>query len=121
MVSEVVELSRRLIGENIELAVETDPASGQVLADLAQLHQMLMNLVINARDAMPGGGSLSIQTRAVNLAPDRAAQLAVAPGDYVRLTVADAGVGMDEHVRQHLFEPFFTTKPAGKGTGLGLS
>jgi PAS domain S-box-containing protein len=120
-VSEVVELSRRLLGENIALVVKTDPAAGQVLADFAQLHQLLMNLVINARDAMPGGGSLSIQTCAVDLSPERAAQLDVAPGDYLRLTVADTGSGMDEHVRQHLFEPFFTTKPAGKGTGLGLS
>jgi PAS domain S-box-containing protein len=120
-VSEVVELSRRVIGENIELIVETDPDSGQVLADLAQLHQMLMNLVINARDAMPGGGTLSIRTRAVNLAPEGAAQLDLVPGDYVRLTVADSGSGMAEHVRQHVFDPFFTTKPAGQGTGLGLS
>ena len=110
-----------MIGENIELAVDADPASGQVLADLAQLHQMLMNLIINARDAMPGGGSLTIQVREVSLTPERAAQLDVSPGSYVRLTVADTGGGMDEHVRQHLFEPFFTTKPAGKGTGLGLS
>ena len=121
VVSEVVELSRRLIGENIELAVVADPASGQVFADRAQLHQMLMNLVINARDAMPGGGSLCVQVSGVSLTPERAAQLEVSPGSYVRLTVADTGGGMDEHVRQHLFEPFFTTKPAGRGTGLGLS
>jgi CheY-like chemotaxis protein len=101
--------------------VDTDPVAGQVLADLAQLHQMLMNLVINARDAMPAGGLLSIQTRAVNLTAERAAQLDIAPGEYIRLAVADAGSGMDEHVRQHLFEPFFTTKPVGSGTGLGLS
>jgi len=121
VVSEVVELSRRLIGENIDLTVETDPAAGQVMADPAQLNQMLMNLVINARDAMPGGGPLTIRTHAARLTAERAGELTVEPGEYVRLTVADAGGGMDEHVRQHLFEPFFTTKPAGKGTGLGLS
>ncbi len=120
-VNEVVGLSRRLIGENIELSVDTDPASGQVHADMAQLHQMLMNLIVNARDAMPGGGSVHIRTRAASLTPERAAQLDLVPGDYVLLTVADTGTGMDEHVRQHLFDPFFTTKPAGKGTGLGLS
>jgi PAS domain S-box-containing protein len=121
LVAEVVELSRRLIGENIELVVEPDPGAGQVLADSGQLHQMLMNLVINARDAMSEGGRLIIRTRAVDLGPERAAQLDIAPGDSIRITVSDTGYGMDEHVRAHLFEPFFTTKPAGKGTGLGLS
>jgi CheY-like chemotaxis protein len=82
---------------------------------------MLMNLVINARDAMSDGGRLSIQTRAVDLPPERAAQLDVAPGECIRITVSDTGCGMDEHVRAHAFEPFFTTKPVGKGTGLGLS
>ena len=101
--------------------MDTDPVAGQVLADVAQLHQMLMNLVINARDAMPGGGSLSIQTRAVNLTPERAAQLDIAPGEYASAHCRDTGSGMDEHVREHLFEPFFTTKPVGNGTGLGLS
>jgi PAS domain S-box-containing protein len=121
VVAEVVELSRRGIGGNIELVVETGQGLGHVLSNSAQLHQMLMNLVNNACDAMDQGGRLSIRTSAVVLEGDCAAELAVASGNYVRIVVSDTGCGMDETVRARLFEPFFTTKPPGKGTGLGLS
>jgi len=121
VVAEVLKLSRRLIGENITLIEILGDSAGQVLADAAQIHQMLMNLVINARDAMAGGGRLTITSASTQIDPDLAGQLDVTPGEYVLLTVTDTGIGMEEHVLHHLFEPFFTTKPAGKGTGLGLS
>ena len=121
LVAEVVQLTRRLLGEHIELVEQLGPDAGQVLADSAQLHQMFMNLMINARDAMPAGGRLVLCTSAATLVADHAARFGVQPGEYARLAVSDNGVGMDEHVRAHVFEPFFTTKPAGQGTGLGLS
>lgn len=112
---------RRLIGEQIELTTEIDPGTGWIHADLGQLEQVILNLVVNARDAMPGGGRLSLATRCVELAKKSEPGLGLAPGPYVRITVSDTGTGMDEHVRAHLFEPFFTTKSRDKGTGLGLS
>jgi two-component system, cell cycle sensor histidine kinase and response regulator CckA len=121
IVIEVVRLSRRLIGENIRIVEELCPAEDTVLADPAQIHQMLMNLVINARDAMREGGRLKIATAIAEIGPELAAHLDLPCGTYVVLTVADSGAGMDEFVRSHLFEPFFTTKEVGKGTGLGLS
>jgi nitrogen-specific signal transduction histidine kinase len=121
VVAEVLQLSRRLIGENISLIEILGHPAEQVLADEAQIHQILMNLVINARDAMAGGGRLTVTTSGAQVAGDFARQLDVAPGDYVLLTVTDTGIGMEEDVLGHLFEPFFTTKPPGKGTGLGLS
>ena len=119
--SEVVRLSRRVIGENIHITEDLCPAGDNIVADPAQIHQMLMNLVINARDAMPDGGRLTIATAVSDIGADSAAHLDVPHGTYVVLTVADSGAGMDEFVRAHLFEPFFTTKEKGKGTGLGLS
>jgi PAS domain S-box-containing protein len=121
IVAEVLQLSRRLIGENIEVAEDLCPDCDTVLADAAQIHQMLMNLVINARDAMPEGGRLGIATSAAEIAEEAAAKLEIPAGSYVELEVRDSGIGMDESVRGHLFEPFFTTKPTGKGTGLGLA
>ena len=121
IISEVVQLSRRLIGENIRVIEELSAPACTVMADAAQIHQMLMNLVINARDAMPQGGRLRIATGATELDAEAAAALDVACGPFVTLTVSDSGVGMDDFVRAHLFEPFFTTKDVGKGTGLGLS
>jgi two-component system, cell cycle sensor histidine kinase and response regulator CckA len=121
VVAEVLQLSRRLIGENIALIEILRDTAGQVLADPAQIHQMLMNLVINARDAMADGGRMTVTTGGTSLEPEHARQLDIPPGEYVLLTVTDTGTGMEEGVLQHLFEPFFTTKPAGKGTGLGLS
>jgi PAS domain S-box-containing protein len=120
-VAEVVELTSRLIGENIVLTQTLDSMAERVLADSAQINQMLMNLVINARDAMAGGGELNIATSRQHIGAELTARLGVPAGDYIVLTVADTGVGMDDHVRAHLFEPFFTTKPVGEGTGLGLA
>jgi signal transduction histidine kinase/CheY-like chemotaxis protein len=112
---------RRLIGEDIELRLELRSDLGRILADAGQIEQVIMNLAVNARDAMPTGGRLSIRTdnRAVAQRPEPTAQLA--PGDYVLLAVSDTGTGIDEQTRSHIFEPFFTTKGKGKGTGLGLA
>jgi PAS domain S-box-containing protein len=111
---------RRLISEQIELRIE--PGSGAVRADRGQLEQVVMNLAINARDAMPDGGTLSISTHQVRLQGDESwLVLPATPGDYVSLRVRDTGHGMDHETVQKIFEPFFTTKPPGQGTGLGLA
>jgi PAS domain S-box-containing protein len=118
----VEKMMSRLVGETVELSVQNAVASGRVFADPGQLKQVLTNLIVNARDAMPNGGRIEIETANVDVATgDRAAANGVAPGGYVRLTVTDTGTGMDASLRAHAFEPFFTTKEAGKGTGLGLS
>ena len=113
---------RRLIGEDIQLVIRPDPHHGHVKADPGQLEQVLMNLVVNARDAMPNGGLLAIETSQTELARTPMHHLHPLPlGHYVKLTVTDTGCGMDADVLAHLFEPFFTTKEERKGTGLGLS
>ncbi len=121
-VTNLVSLLRRLIGENIKLVTMLDPTNGRLCADQAQLEQVLVNLVVNARDAMPNGGTLTIETAQVELVRSPVYYLApLAPGPYVRLAVTDTGCGMDRKTQSHIFEPFFTTKGEGKGSGLGLS
>jgi len=119
---EMEKMLRRLVGEDVELRFDLAPGLGVVTADPGQVEQVVMNLAVNSRDAMPGGGRLTIATANVELGPaDLAGQPALRPGPYVQLVVSDTGSGMDEATRAHLFEPFFTTKAAGKGSGLGLS
>ena len=117
VILDVQKMIGRLIGEDIDLMVRLE-AAGKVLADPNQINQILMNLAVNARDAMPRGGKLSIETRDFRAADSRPE---LAGGSYVELEVGDTGSGMDEYTRSHLFEPFFTTKDKAKGTGLGLS
>jgi two-component system, cell cycle sensor histidine kinase and response regulator CckA len=122
-VTDMEKLLRRLIGEDIELTTAIDPQLGKVKADQGQLEQVIMNLAVNARDAMPQGGKVTIQLENTVLDQDyvRRYPYPVQPGPYVLLMVTDTGVGMDAETKARAFEPFFTTKEKGKGTGLGLS
>jgi two-component system cell cycle sensor histidine kinase/response regulator CckA len=121
-VSTVSKLLERLVAENIELVSVLDPALGAVEADPGQIEQVIMNLAINAGDAMPAGGRLTIETANVDLDESHTSHyLDIEPGPYVLLAVTDTGLGMDPETAQRVFEPFFTTKDVGKGTGLGLS
>ncbi len=121
VVTGVEPMLRRLIGEDIELAVAPRDGLGRVKADPGQIEQVIVNLVVNSRDAMPQGGRLSIETGDVELDEADASRQSVPAGPYVTLAVQDTGAGMDEETRSRVFEPFFTTKGPGKGTGLGLA
>jgi signal transduction histidine kinase/CheY-like chemotaxis protein len=123
VVHETAALLRRLLGEDIRVEVTVDPSTPPILADPAQLEEVLLNLAVNARDAMPDGGRLSIRTRAVAvpLEPDAEGWPPLPAGRYLELEVADTGVGVPADLLPQLFEPFFTTKPPERGTGLGLA
>lgn len=116
------QLLRRLLGEDIEIRMVLAPDLHLIRADALQLEQIILNLAVNARDAMPRGGKLTLETTNVTLSQEYASQhVAVNPGPHIRLTVTDNGSGMADEVKQHIFEPFFTTKELGKGSGLGLA
>ena len=122
VVEDMTKMLPRLLGEDIELQTALKPAIGAVKADQGQIEQAIMNLAVNARDAMPGGGKILISTGQVHLDSDLDLKHhTMAPGDYVLLSVADTGTGMDKQTQAHIFEPFFTTKERGRGTGLGLA
>jgi CheY-like chemotaxis protein len=122
VVAELAPLLRRTIGEHIELVAEPGTALWPVMIDSGQVSQVLTNLAVNSRDAMPKGGKLTIDVENVDVdAAYVAAHMTLKPGRYVRLRVSDTGAGMDKQTLEHAFEPFFTTKPRGQGTGLGLA
>jgi len=122
IIAEMQKMLPRIIGEDIEMRTSFDPALGNVRADQGQIEQVIMNLAVNARDAMPKGGALIFETANVEV-PEAftSSHSGMIPGRYVSLTVSDTGVGMDANILSHMFEPFFTTKGPGRGTGLGLA
>jgi CheY-like chemotaxis protein len=120
LIAGVEKLLRRLLGEGIELVARLAPDLSQVKADPGQIEQALVNMAVNARDAMPGGGTLTIATQNITLGQE-AAHEGLAAGPYVTVTISDTGSGMSAETRQRVFEPFFTTKAPGRGTGLGLA
>jgi signal transduction histidine kinase len=121
VLTELTPMVRRLVGEDVQLGVVREDGDDTILIDPGQLQQLALNLSANARDAMPRGGRLTFTVGQVPLDGSAAAALELPPGAYVRLQVADTGVGMDEETRRHAFEPFYTTKPFGSGSGLGLA
>lgn len=122
IVTQLSKMMHRLLGEDIDLSLALTPELGRIKADPGQIEQVLVNLAVNSRDAMPDGGKLTIETWEQEVDQDQAhAEQPIPPGRYVMMGITDNGAGMDEETRRRLFEPFFTTKEAGKGTGLGLS
>jgi CheY-like chemotaxis protein len=122
LILQMEKMLRRLIGEDLELITIPAASRDAVEADAGRLEQVIMNLVVNARDAMPDGGKLTLETGTVQLSESYSArQLGIQPGQHVTISISDTGIGMDEDTQRHLFEPFFTTKNPGRGTGLGLA
>jgi two-component system, cell cycle sensor histidine kinase and response regulator CckA len=122
IVSGMRALLERVLGEDVDLIMDLDPSLGHVTADPGQIEQVIVNMAVNARDAMPEGGQLTLETRHVDVDPAAAQQgVGLTPGPYEVLSINDSGVGMDAATIARVFEPFFTTKPVGKGTGLGLA
>jgi two-component system cell cycle sensor histidine kinase/response regulator CckA len=121
VIANVETMLRRLMAKEIEFCIETEPSATQIQADPGQIEQVIMNLVVNARDAMPAGGKLFIKTAKIFLDAAKQKKFSTDKNDFVLLTIADTGTGMSDEVKARLFEPFFTTKPLGKGTGLGLA
>ncbi|MHB0877424.1 MAG: PAS domain S-box protein, partial [Anaerolineae bacterium] len=121
LVADLRKMLARLIGEDIELVTPAGADRTAIRGDRGQIEQVIVNLVVNARDAMPRGGKLTVSSGRVSLNPEAARRRGVPPGDYATLVVRDTGTGMTEQVKMHLFEPFFTTKDVGRGTGLGLA
>jgi len=121
IISKITPILQRILGEDVELITSVDPALGQVTADPGQIEQVILNLAVNARDAMPQGGRLILEAANVKLDTPLTSRLGgIAPGQYIKFVVSDTGSGMDAETQTHIFEPFFTTKEPGKGTGLGL-
>ena len=120
-ITRMEQILRRTIGEQVELAISLAPDLPMILADPGQIEQIVLNLAINARDAMPSGGTLSIDTAVMEILESEASLTGGMPGSYVRFRVSDTGMGMSAEVRDRAFEPFFTTKPRGEGSGLGLA
>jgi CheY-like chemotaxis protein len=122
LILQMEKMLHRLIGEDVEFVTIPAASRDSVEADAGRLEQVIMNLVVNARDAMPDGGKLTLETGTVQLSESYSArQLGIQPGQHVTISISDTGVGMDEETQSHLFEPFFTTKNPGRGTGLGLA
>jgi two-component system cell cycle sensor histidine kinase/response regulator CckA len=122
VIGELAQMLRRLVGEGVTLVVEREPDLWAVHADEAQLGNAIINLVVNARDAMPSGGTVTIRTANQTVGTASALGTAIMPaGEYVRIDVADTGTGMSKEIQSKIFDPFFTTKPVGQGTGLGLA
>ncbi|MFH1217148.1 MAG: ATP-binding protein [Pseudomonadota bacterium] len=123
VINQLVKMLRRLLGDDIKLTVQTGEEVSGVLADMSQIEQVIMNLAVNARDAMPKGGEIQIRTGNCTISPDFPActRGEIVPGEYVLLSIRDNGVGIPKEIAEHIFEPFFTTKDTGRGTGLGLS
>lgn len=121
-IADLERMLRRLVGEDIKWIASLTPKPCTIKTDSGHVHQVIMNLIVNARDAMPNGGKLNIKTEHVEFAePHKEGDISIDPGTYVLLMISDTGTGMNDHVKAHLFEPFFTTKEMGKGTGLGLA
>lgn len=121
LVTDMREMLQRMVEENIEFKIDLSPEIKNIYVDHGHIEQILLNLVINSRDAMPQGGLLKIETKNVLVDEKTAQGCNIKSGDYVLLTVSDSGIGMSDEIQKNIFEPFFTTKPVGKGTGLGLS